>query len=81
MLVQAPPQNPEEYYVCLLEARIDPGHQMTVLAPTTGETTYGTWLAVSTANEVARDVISSCASSGEGGEFRCLYGRGHGPPG
>ena len=75
MLVQAPPQNPEEYYVCLLEARIDPGHQMTVLAPTTGETTYGTWLAVSTANEVGAQQLHtpSCASSGEEGEYRCLY--------
>jgi PASTA domain len=75
MLVQAPPQNPEEYYVCLLEARIDPGHRMTVLAPTTGETTHGTWLAVSTANEVGAQQLHtpSCASSVEEGEYRCLY--------
>ena len=75
MLVQAPPQNPEEYYFCLLEARIDPGYQMTVLAPTTGETTYGTWLEVSTANEVGAQQLRTpyCASTGVGQYSECLY--------
>jgi hypothetical protein len=75
MLVQAPAQNPEETYFCLLEARIDPGYQMTVLAPTTGKTTYGTWLEVSTANEVGAQQLHTpyCASTGVGQYSECVY--------
>ncbi len=75
MLVQAPPQNPEEYYFCLLEARIDRGYKMTVVAPTTGETTYGTWLEVSAANEVGAQQLHTpyCASTGVGQNSECPY--------
>jgi hypothetical protein len=48
---------------------------MTVLAPTTGETTYGTWLEVSTANEVAAQQLPTpyCASTGVGQYSECVY--------
>jgi hypothetical protein len=47
MLIQAPQTtNPEENYFCLLLVEVDSGYEMTAMAPTTGETTYGTWLEV-----------------------------------
>jgi hypothetical protein len=74
-LIQAPPQNPQENYFCLLLARIDPPYRMTVLAPTTGETKYGTWLEVSSQNEVGAQQLQTpyCASNGRGDFSDCKY--------
>ncbi len=74
-LIQAPPQNPTENYYCLLLARIDPPHRMTVLAPTTGETRFGTWLQVSTQNDVGAQQLQTpyCASNGRGQYSECRY--------
>jgi hypothetical protein len=74
-LIEAPPQNPAENYLCLLLARIDPPYQMTVLAPTTGETAYGTWLEVSTQNEVGAQELRTryCAPNGTGQYSDCSY--------
>jgi Bacterial Ig-like domain (group 3) len=65
-LIEAPPQNPTENYFCLLLARIDPPYRMTVLAPTTGETKYGTWLEVSAQNEAGAQQLQApyCNSPG-----------------
>ena len=69
-LIQAPPQNPQENYSCLLLARIDPSAQMTVLAPTTGETKFGTWLQVSDQNEVGAQEMQApyCESNDTAGQ-------------
>src|SRR5437588_4745771 len=75
-LIQAPPQNPTENYFCLLLARIDRPHRMTVLAPTTGETKFGTWLEVSTQNEVGAQELQPpyCASNGRNSDVSdCKY--------
>jgi hypothetical protein len=64
MLVQAPSTNPEESYFCLLLVQVDAGYGMTVMAPTTGETTYGTWLEVSAANEVGAQEVHTAVCSG-----------------
>lgn len=53
-LITAPAQNPAENYLCELQTYVndsDTGYHMSVLAPTPGETTYGTWLEVSSADE------------------------------
>jgi hypothetical protein len=69
-LIQAPPQNPQENYFCQLLARIDPPDRMTVLAPTTGETKFGTWLEVSPQNEVGAQQLQApyCESNDKGGQ-------------
>lgn len=78
-LIQAPAQSetysqPEENYHCLLLAQIDSGYQMTVLAPTSGETTYGTWLEVSAQNEVgAQEVQSTPLCNPAGTAPSCVY--------
>jgi hypothetical protein len=74
-LIEAPPQDPAENYFCLLLARIDPPYQMTVLAPTKGETTYGTWLEVSNQNEVGAQEMQTpyCATNGRGQYSECSY--------
>ena len=53
---------------------------MTVLAPTTGETKYGTWLEVSTQNEVGAQQLQTpyCASNGRGQYSECSYVGGPG---
>jgi hypothetical protein len=58
-LIQAPPQNPQENYFCQLLTRIDPPDRMTVLAPTTGQTKFGTWLQVSSQNEVGAQELQA----------------------
>jgi len=75
MLIQAPPDNPPENYLCFLDARIDPGHQMTVIAPAAGERLYGTWLEVSTADEVGAQEVQSqyCGSTGTETYSECVY--------
>lgn len=75
MLIQAPRHSPSKTYFCLLAARIDTGHQMTVMAPTTGETKYGTWLEVSSTDVRAREVPTAyCASGGlETPPSYCVY--------
>jgi hypothetical protein len=72
-LIHAPHKNPEENYFCLLEARIDPSYQMTVLAPTTGETKYGTWLEVSTAKGVGAKQVHSSYCNPTGTVETCVY--------
>ncbi len=69
-LIQAPPQNPQENYFCQLLTRIDPPDRMTVLAPTTGETKFGTWLEVSPQNEVGAQELQApyCESKDTGGQ-------------
>jgi hypothetical protein len=72
-------------YFCLLLARIDPPDRMTVLAPTTGETKFGTWLEVSTQDEVGAQELQApyCASNGRNSDVSdCKYvgpGRLHDP--
>ena len=54
MLITAPPQNPAENYFCQIQTYASgggSGYQMSVLAPTPGETTYGTWLEVSSSDQ------------------------------
>ena len=75
-LIQAPPQNPTENYFCQLLARIDPPDRMTVLAPTTGQTKFGTWLDVSPQNEVGAQQLQApyCASNGRNSDVSdCKY--------
>jgi hypothetical protein len=75
-LIQAPPQNPTENYFCQLLTRIDPPNRMTVLAPTTGETKFGTWLEVSSQNEPGAQELQTpfCASNGRNSDVSdCKY--------
>jgi hypothetical protein len=73
-LIQAPSQNPTESYSCLLLARIDPPYQMAVLAPTAGDTQYGTWLEVSAPDSGAQELHTRfCATNGEGSISKCSY--------
>jgi hypothetical protein len=53
MLITGPAQNPAENYFCQIwtDASGKTGYQMSVLAPTPGQTTYGTWLEVSSSDE------------------------------
>lgn len=64
---QAPPQSPEpeENIFCLLLARIDMYHQMTVLGPATGQTTNGTWLEVSPADGAQQVHSTYCDTHGD----------------
>ena len=56
ILITAPAQNPAENYFCQIWTYVtsgnDTSYRMTVLAPTPGQTTYGTWLEVSSSDEV-----------------------------
>jgi hypothetical protein len=69
-LIQAPQQNPTENYFCQLLTRIDPPDRMTVLAPTTGQTKFGTWLDVSPQNEVGAQQLQApyCESNDKAGQ-------------
>jgi hypothetical protein len=53
MLITGPAQNPAEDYFCQIwtDASGKTGYQMSVLSPTPGQRTYGTWLEVSSSNE------------------------------
>jgi hypothetical protein len=53
MLITGPAQNPAQDYFCQIwtDASGKTGYRMSVLAPTPGEATYGTWLEVSSGNE------------------------------
>jgi hypothetical protein len=78
MLLVAPAQNPAENYFCQLATYVTSGNdthfQMTVLAPTPGQTTYGTWLEVSNGNQAGAqtwsDGIGTCQTNGTGA---CQY--------
>jgi hypothetical protein len=78
MLLVAPAQNPAENYFCQLatytNSGTDTSYQMTVLAPTQGQTTYGTWLEVSNGNQAGAqafwDGIGTCQTDGTG---NCQY--------
>jgi hypothetical protein len=78
MLLVAPAQNPAENYFCQIWTYVtsgtDTGYHMTVLAPTPGQMTYGTWLEVSSANEAGArtwsDGIGTCQTNGTGA---CQY--------
>jgi hypothetical protein len=55
MLITPPAQNPAENYFCQIWTYANdknPNGVMNVLAPAPGQTTYGTWLEVSSGNEV-----------------------------
>jgi hypothetical protein len=74
MLLVAPAQNPAENYFCMISTYVtsanDTSFQMTVLAPTPGQTTYGTWLEVSSGNEAGAQAwsngIGTCHPNGTG---------------
>jgi hypothetical protein len=52
MLITAPAQTPENYFCQIwTDASGKTGYRMSVLAPTPGQTTYGTWLEVSSSDE------------------------------
>lgn len=78
MLLTAPAQNPTENYFCQIWTYVtsgnDTSYHMTVLAPTPGQMTYGTWLEVSTGNEAGArmwsDGIGTCQTNGTG---NCQY--------
>jgi hypothetical protein len=76
MLIQAPRQDPrrgrqQENYSCRLLTRLDRGYRMTVLAPTTGETKFGTWLEVSPQNELDAQEVDApyCQSNDTVGQI------------
>ena len=62
LLLVAPAQNPAENYFCQIWTYVtsgtDTGYQMTVLAPTPGQMTYGTWLEFSSSNEAGAQTWS-----------------------
>lgn len=76
VLLVAPASNPAENYFCQIVTYVSasPGFHMTVLAPTPGQTTYGTWLQYSSANEAGglawSDNIGGCQTNGSSG---CQY--------
>jgi hypothetical protein len=53
MLITGPAHNPAENYFCQIWTDVSgkTGYQMSVLPPAPGQTTYGTWLEVSSSNE------------------------------
>jgi PASTA domain len=59
MLITAPAQNTENYFCQIwTDASGHTGYQMSVLAPTPGQTTYGTWLEVSSGDQVGAQTAS-----------------------
>ena len=78
LLLIAPAQNPAENYFCQIWTYVtsgnDTSYHMTVLAPTPGQTTYGTWLEFSSANEPGAQTwesgIGTCQTNGTGA---CQY--------
>ena len=78
LLLVAPAQNPAENYFCQIWTYVtsgtDTGYQMTVLAPTPGQMTYGTWLEFSSSNEAGAQTwsygIGTCQTNGTG---TCQY--------
>jgi hypothetical protein len=78
LLLVAPAKNPAENYFCQLLTYVSSPHpsgwQMTVLAPTKGQMTYGTWLQFSSSNEVGAQTwsygIGVCQTNGSSG---CAY--------
>ena len=81
MLITAPAQ---ENYVCQVQTYArdnDPSYVMNVLAPAPGQTTYGTWLEVSSGNEAGAQTwswgIGTCHTDGTG---TCQYIGGSGRP-
>lgn len=80
LLLVAPPQNPAENYFCQIwtyASSNDTGYRMTVLAPTPGQKTYGTWLQFSAGNEPGALALSHsidiCHTDGTG---TCEYAGG-----
>jgi hypothetical protein len=61
MLITAPAQNPAENYFCQIwtDASGKTGYQMSVLPPEPGQTTYGTWLEVSSSDEAGAQTGTS----------------------
>jgi len=78
LLLVAPAQNPAENYFCQIWTYVtsgnDTSYHMTVLAPTPGQTTYGTWLQYSSSNEAGAQTwsygIGICHPDGTG---TCQY--------
>jgi hypothetical protein len=82
MLITAPAKNPTENYLCLISTYAsgrDTGYRMSVLAPTPGETTYGTWLEVSAANQPGAQEwwFNNCDSSDSTGTCSYIGGASH----
>jgi len=84
LLLVAPAQNPAENYFCQIWTYVtsgtDTGYHMTVLAPTPGQMTYGTWLEFSSSNEAGAQTwsygVGACHPDGTG---TCQYVGGPAP--
>jgi hypothetical protein len=77
LLVSAPPLAPELTYYCQLHVYTndgsDLGYDMSVLPPTPGETTYGTWLEVSSSNVAGAQSWNAPYCGSHGTDSTCLY--------